>query len=167
MRLSKEGHDPREAPMPRGGPKRITQAEIDEIVAACLDRVPYYKTAERLGCSKNTVMDHWHKWLDQSSEERREQLERKRTEVIERLDSSAAKARKGAVRARLLDDESEAAKAEARYLAEERQALIGLARVAGYDAPISISGRVEMSDEQAREALAKLPKRSRQRLGLV
>ena len=37
-------------------------------------------------------------------------------------------------------------------MAEERQALIGLARVAGYDAPIQVSSRVELSDEEAREA---------------
>ena len=146
--------------------KRITDDEIEEIVAACLDRVPYKETAARLGCSKNTVMAHWHKWLDQTSEERREQMERKRSEVIARLDSTASKARKGWVEAGLMDDEDAASKARARFLAEERQALIGLARVAGYDAPIQVSSRVELSDEEAREAIRKLPARSRKRLGL-
>ena len=81
--------------------KRITDDEIEEIVAACLDRVPYKETAAKFGCSKNTVMAHWHKWLDQTTEERREQMERKRSEVIARLDSTASRARRGAVDARV------------------------------------------------------------------
>src|SRR6056297_3477693 len=146
--------------------KRLTPDEVDRIVELRLNRITYRAIADQLGCDKDTVALHWHRWLDSSSEERRAELERKRTEVIERLDSTAANARRGALRARGELPPDEAAKAEARFLAEERQALIGLARVAGYDAPISISGRVEMSDDDAREALRKLPARSRKRLGL-
>lgn len=147
--------------------KRMTPDEIDRIVELRLNRATYRQVAEVVGCDKDTAADHWHKWLDATSEDRRAQLERKRTEVIERLDSTAANARRAGIRARSELAPDEAAKAEARFLAEERQALIGLARVAGYDAPIQIAGRVEMSDEDAREALRKLPLRSRKRLGLA
>lgn len=153
--------------MAREGPgKRLTLDEIDRIVELRLNRITYKAIAAEVGCDKDTVASHWNRWLDQTSEERRAQLERKRTEVIERLDSTAANARRAAIRARSELPADEAAKAEARFLAEERQALIGLARVAGYDAPISVSGQIELTDDDAREALRKLPKRSRQRLGL-
>lgn len=151
--------------MPKLG-QQCTPEQIEQIVELCLDRVPVREIASRVGCNKDTVTKHWHRWLDESTETRRAEMERKRSEVIARLDSTAAKARKGWVQAGFMDDASDASKAQARFLAEERQALIGLARVAGYDAPIQVSGRVELSDDEAREALRKLPARSRQRLGL-
>jgi hypothetical protein len=153
--------------MAKGGPeKRLTPDEIDRIVELRLNRITYKAIASEVGCNIDTAVRHWNNWLDETSVERREQMERKRTEVIARLDSTAANARRGALRARSELPADEAAKAEARFLAEERQALIGLARVAGYDAPIQVSGRVELSDEEAREVLRKLPARSRERLGL-
>lgn len=150
----------------RGPGKRLSPDDIDRIVELRLNRITYKAIAAEVGCDKDTVAVHWNKWLDATSEERRAQLERKRTEVIERLDSTATLARRAAIRARSELPADEAAKAEARFLAEERQALVGLARVAGYDAPIAVSGKVELTDDAAREALRKLPARSRKRLGL-
>lgn len=138
--------------------KRLTLDEIDRIVELRLNRITYRQIAQEVGCDKDTVADHWHKWLDRTSDERREHLERKRSEVIERLDSVAANARRGALRARAELPADEAAKAEARFIAEERQALIGLSKVAGYDAPTRISTTFvpEMSEEEAARILAEL-----------
>ena len=139
--------------------KRLTPDEIDRIVELRLNRISYRAIAEQMGCDKATAMLHWHKWLDDCDADRRANLERRRTEVIERLDSAAATARQGAIRARSQLDPIEAAKAEARFLAEERQALLGLSKVAGYDAPmrVGVAWVPEMTDAEAAEILANLP----------
>ena len=155
--------------------KRISPEEHQQIIDLKLDCVPVLKIAETVGCSTATVVDHWHKWLDETTEERRANLERKRSEVIGRLQSVASIARRGAVEARtsyrlILDRADDAtaeeyddiksalassATAEARFLAEERQALKELSRIAGWDAPTRIATSVEpLSDEAALAIIA-------------
>ena len=140
--------------------KRLDSEQVERIIELRLDCVPVRQVAEIVGCNKATVVSHWHKWLDETTEERRADLERKRSEVIERMASVAVAARRGAVRARVSRDMTpdERAKIEARYLAEERQALTNLSRIAGFDAPTKVvtSFTPEMSDEEASKILAEL-----------
>lgn len=132
--------------------QNMTEDEIERIVELKLDRVPVRQIAADVGCDKATVQLHWSRWVEDTRPERREPLEQKRAEVIARLDSVATMARRGAVRARTGGmDEADAARAEAKFLAEERQALRMLSQVAGYDAPI----RVQASFDTMTEAEAK------------
>ena len=123
------------------GAKRLTEAEIEQIVELKLNRVPTRQIATQVGCAPNTVTLHWHQWLRSTGDERREYLDRKQSEIIGRLDSVATLARHGAIRARgsARMDDADRARAEARYLAEERQALRALSTVAGFDAPQRVS----------------------------
>ena len=144
----------------RNTERRLTEDESDRIVELCLNRVPVRRIADEIGCSKNTVSAHWHRWLDETAVERREQLERHRSEQIARLDSAAALARQGAVRARVASgmDPADRARAEARFLAEERQAIRALCTIAGFDAPIRIAASFDtMTDDEAQAILDRLP----------
>lgn len=138
--------------------RRLTDEERDRIVELRMARVPVRTIAGEIPCAVNTVTAVYQQWLDETSEERRAQLERNRSDTIARLDFNAAEARRALLRlrhdgARLPPDVR--ARAEARLLAEERHALRALSKVAGYDAPTQIVGRFEgpMSEEQARALL--------------
>jgi transposase-like protein len=141
--------------------KRVSEEDVERIVELRLNRATYVQIATEMGMAKNTVMDHWHKWLDRTTEERRAKLEQHRSEVIARLDSVATLARRGAIRARANRDlePAERTKAEARYLAEERQAMRELSRIAGFDAPTQIRTTFvpEMSEAEADAILSALP----------
>jgi len=141
--------------------KRVTEEDIERIVELRLNRLSYAQIAAEMGMAKNTVMDHWHKWLDATTEQRRAELERHRSEVIARLDSVASLARRGAIRARANTDmdPTERTRAEARYLAEERQAMRELSRIAGFDAPTQIRTTFvpEMTEAEADAILSALP----------
>lgn len=137
--------------------RRLTLEEIDRIVELKLNQVPVRAIATEVGVAANTVVDHWHKWLDATTEDRREQLERHRSATIARLDHVAVNARRGAIRARTSSglSEDDRARAEVRYLAEERQALRALSTVAGFDAPIRVTGSfTTMTEEEAAAMLA-------------
>jgi hypothetical protein len=147
--------------VPGNTAKRVTEEEIERIVELRLNRFPYRVIASELGMMPNTVMNHWHKWLDETTEARRAELERHRSEVIARLDSVATAARRGAINARQNSemDPTERTRAEARYLAEERQAMRELSRIAGFDAPTQIrtSFVPEMTEAEAEAILNALP----------
>jgi hypothetical protein len=139
--------------------KRLTPDEIDRIVSLKLDRVRVSVIAREVDCDPKTVQLWWHKWLDDASIERRAQLERSRTEQIARFESVAIRSRQGANRVRA-DDSMEPdaiARAEAKYLSEERQAVRDLCKVAGFDAPIQIGVKIDtMTDVEADAILAAL-----------
>lgn len=136
----------------KAGGKRLTEEQRDRIVELRLNRHSVRDVAAEVGCSTNTVTTHWNNWLEESGRERRDELERQRTELIARLDSNAALARKGALLARTDED----LRAEGLMLAAERRALVDIARVAGYEAPrrISVEPAATMSEEEAAAVLA-------------
>jgi len=131
----------------RGNP--LTPTKIDQIIELKLEQVSVREIAAAVGCDKDTVSKYWHQWLDETAEERREHLERHRSEVIARLGSVARRAR------------VEAAGSPAdrvRFLGEERQAWRALSTVAGFDAPtrIQLATFDTMTEEEAAAALDKL-----------
>lgn len=151
---------------PDDGTKRLTDDEIDRIVELRLNRMSVRETAAAVGCSPQTVTLHWHRWLDQTSTERREELERMRSEVIARLDSNAAQLRRGAIRARgdvrTQPDGSTVVVVEPNQAIErsmldaERRALVALARTAGYEAPkvLQLNPAVTQTEEEAAAIIA-------------
>ncbi len=121
--------------------KRLTPEERDRIVDLRLNRVSVRQTAAEVGCQTKTVQRVWHAWLAETAAERAETLELAREELIQRHQRVATDARLGAIRARRDGDLS----AEARFLAEDRQALREIARLQGLDGP----QRVEVSGPDA------------------
>jgi transposase-like protein len=109
--------------------KRLTPEERDRIIELKLNRVPVRTIAEQVGCQPKTVQATWTRWLAETAAERAESLEAVREEMIQRQQRVSTDARVGAIRARNADDFS----AEARFLAEDRQALREIARLQGLD----------------------------------
>jgi transposase len=137
----------------------LSEADKDRIVELKLDCVSHEAVAAEVGCSKNTVTEYWHRYLDGVSEERRDYLERKQSEVIVRLQSVATWARQQAVSAATSSgmEEEDQHRAVARYLTEERQAWRQLSQVAGWDAPVRVAAQVEfetMGEDEAAAILA-------------
>jgi len=129
--------------------KPLTEADTEQIVALKLEQVSVLDIAKIVGVNKNTVTKHWQDWLDQTTVERREQLERKRSEMIVRLGDVARRAR---------TEEAETPADRARFLAEERQAWRALSTIAGFDAPtkVQLASFDAMTEEEARAGLDKL-----------
>lgn len=111
--------------------KRLSPDERDRIIELRLNRVPVRQVAAELGCHTRTVTRAWHSWLAETAEERAAVLELQREELIQRHERVATDARIGLQRARRDGDLA----AEARFLAEDRQALREIARIQGLDAP--------------------------------
>jgi len=134
--------------------KPLTEAEIQQLVSLKLDGCDVHTIARTLSCSTNTVKKYWDQWLDDTLPERREFLERRRSEVIANLQTVAAKAMQGVVKA----DQAGDMGAEVRYLTEARQAWRALSTVAGFDAPtrIQLATFDTMTEEEAAAALDKL-----------
>jgi hypothetical protein len=144
--------------------KRMTADERDEIVRLRLNAVPVRAVAQQVGCNKDTVTSVFNAWLDETTDERREQLERERSRVITRLAAIADDARRKAsdIGARRGSDDTSDADlwvAESRYMHAERQAWKDLATVAGLNAPtqIAMAGGFQMPTEaEAAAILAEL-----------
>jgi len=137
--------------------KRLTQHQIDDIVERKLARETCRTIAAAVGCTPDTVTKHWHDWLDATSDERRDQLERKRSETIAHLDSIARLTFAQGVEQMNADEIDKAAK----LLNVSRLAVSDLARVAGHNAPqeFKVAGGIALpTEEDARALLAKLPK---------
>lgn len=134
--------------------KPLTEAEISQLVELKLDGCTVRTIAEQVGCHRDTVKVYWDRWLDDTLPDRREFLERRRSEVIANLQAIAGKAAQGAANARTVDDMG----AEVRYLAEARQAWRALSTVAGFDAPtkLQMASFDVMSEDEAQTALDKL-----------
>jgi AraC-like DNA-binding protein len=119
------------------------------------------KVAAMVGCSKNSVTKQFNEWLDETTEERREGLERERSRVIARLTAIADDARRGMAVARgdRTLEPADRVTAETKYMQQERQAWQQLSIVAGYNAPqrIEMSGGLTLpTDEEADKILAEL-----------
>lgn len=134
--------------------KPLTEAELAQLVELKLDGADVRTIAKTLNCSTNTVKKYFDQWLDDTLPDRREFLERRRSEVIANLQQIAGKAAQGAANARSVDDMG----AEVRYLAEARQAWRALSTVAGFDAPtkVQMASFDVMSEDEAQAALDKL-----------
>lgn len=143
----------------RSSGTRLSEEQKDRIVELKLSQIPVRAIAAEIPCAVNTVTDHWRKWLDETAEDRREHLERHREQVVARLEHNAAEARRGAIRSRAATgvDPDERLRAEARFLAVERQALRQLSQVAGLDAPTRVQMSFEtMTEDEAARILAEL-----------
>ena len=139
--------------MPPKPPRDLTEDQIDEIVRLRLNAVPVRQVAAEVGCNKDTVTKWFNRWLDETSVERRTQLDREQSRVITRLVSLADDARRQTVRVRADLTAEPAARwtAEARFMQAERSALRDLSTVAGFDAPkrIEMAAAVTMTEAEA------------------
>lgn len=124
--------------MSRGPDHRLTPEERERIVELRLQRVPVRTVAEEVGTSTKTVVAVWQKYLQERAQRDPAELERRRAEVVLRLEQTATDARRAYVRA-MRDSDMTAARG---FLAEERNALMALSRIDGLDVQ-----RVEHSGE--------------------
>ena len=145
--------------------KVLSEDEREMIVRLRLNAVPVRQVAQQVGCNKDTVTKHFNAWLDETSAERRDAMERERSRVLTRLHLIANEARRQAVRVQATQPDDTMSRAdlwtgEARFMHTERQAMRDLSTIAGYAAPqtFHLTGGVDlMSKEEAAAALAKLP----------
>ena len=153
----------RKAPAPNAP---IPLEKQDRIVELKLARIPTRTIAEQVGVAPNTVTKYWHDYLGSIDGDRKAAHDRKQAEMIARLDSVAAEARRDLVRVEasktMTDDEKH--RARARHRSEERQALRQLAQIAGWEAPIRVQAQVgveTMSEEKAREIMERYERQSK------
>ena len=125
-----------DGPTPRTTARRLTEEEREEIVALRLRGVSVRKTAELVGTTTRTVQTTWTKWLVERRKWFAEELASEHALLVSRLLRVADEASKKAATAEKDGD-------QARFLAEERQALLAAARLLGVEAP----QRVEHSGE--------------------
>ena len=106
----------------------LTEDQKDEIVRLRLNAVPVRTVAKQVGCNKDTVTKWFNRWLDATSDARREELERERSRVIARQVSLADDARRETVKARQSSEGDVAARwaAAVRFMQVERQTLSDL-----------------------------------------
>jgi hypothetical protein len=105
-----------------------------------------------VGCNVDTVARRWHEWQDATLEGRRDNLERHRTTVIERLEMVSTRSLQAA------DNDTVSGSADhARMLNVARGALSDLSRVAGFDAPkrVEMTAAVQMTEAEAQAILDK------------
>ena len=131
-------------------PKRLTADQIERIVELAILGHPYRVIAADVGCTKDTVSQRWHEWQDATLEGRRDNLERHRTTVIERLEMVSTRSLQAA------DNDTVSGSADhARMLNVARGALSDLSRVAGFDAPkrVEMTAAVQMTEAEAQAIL--------------
>jgi hypothetical protein len=131
-------------------PKRLTADQIERIVELAILGHPYRVIADDVGCNVDTVARRWHEWQDATLEGRRDNLERHRTTVIERLEMVSTRSLQAA------DNDTVSGSADhARMLNVARGALSDLSRVAGFDAPkrVEMTAAVQMTEAEAQAIL--------------
>jgi hypothetical protein len=131
-------------------PKRLTADQIERIVELAILGHPYRVIAKDVGCNIDTVARRWHEWQDATLEGRRDNLERHRTTVIERLEMVSTRSLQAA------DNDTVSGSADhARMLNVARGALSDLSRVAGFDAPkrVEMTAAVQMTEAEAQAIL--------------
>jgi hypothetical protein len=131
-------------------PKRLTADQIERIVELAILGHPYRVIADDVGCNIDTVARRWHEWQDATLEGRRDNLERHRTTVIERLEMVSTRSLQAA------DNDTVSGSADhARMLNVARGALSDLSRVAGFDAPkrVEMTAAVQMTEAEAQAIL--------------
>ena len=160
-----------------GQPAKLTQEQGELLIQMKLDGYTFKEIEAAVPCHRDTVNARWKKWLAETTEERRAELEDQRSAVIGRLhrvSQRAIRSASGVADARVqavsrMDDISDDDDAkylsemirssvadEAKMLTVARQALSDLSRVAGFDAPkqIQMSAAVSMSEAEADAILA-------------
>lgn len=105
--------------------KRLTPEERERIVDLRLQRVTIRAIANDVGCTTQTVQKVWNRYLKERAEERRADVEMQFEEALARLEKNATDARRGYLKAVRDDDD----KAAAGYLAQERAALVEMAKM--------------------------------------
>ena len=144
--------------MPKKPARDLTEAKIDEIIRLRLEAMSVREVASTVGVNKDTVTKHFNRWLDKTSVERRDELERERSRVLTRFAALADDARRSVTRVRADWSVEPAARwtAETRFMQIERSALRDLSMVAGFEAPkrIEMAAAVTMSEAEALKILA-------------
>ena len=104
--------------------KPVAQSTIDGIIELRLRGMTAYAIAAELGLDRNTVDDHWKKYLQARSAERLEDTTVAFAELIERLNQNAMDSR--AAYYQTIEEKPGTAQ---KFLVTERQALDSLARL--------------------------------------
>jgi len=143
--------------LPEVTQKRLTPAEHDRIIELRLQHMSYNRIAAEVGVSTRTAWKVYNKWLDETSEERKQYLERVQEAGIQNLLRIARDVYEVAEEARL----GERWNSYAMLKAEERQAIQAVMKLAGADQPTRIehSGSVHIDlTTMTEEELEKLIK---------
>lgn len=106
--------------------RRLTEAEREEIVSLRLRGVSVRKTAELVDTTTRTVQTTWQRWLADRRRYFTEEVESERAHLVSRLMRVANEA---AAKAETAEKDGD----QARFLAEERQALLAISRLLGVD----------------------------------
>lgn len=97
----------------------LTPEQRDRIIALRLDGHSVREVAAETGHALQTVSDYWHRYLAETSQDRRPALDLRREELLQRYERNAAAARAGAVAALEAGEYGPAA----RFLSAELSAL--------------------------------------------
>jgi transposase len=126
-----------------GTGKRLTPDEKDEIVERIFNGESYRDIAKAVGVQTKTVQNTFRAWKRGPGAKRVEAQLEMQAELVARQERIAIDARRDAAAARQAEDRA----AVARFLAEERQALKEVGRLAGAEAPdrVEHSGSVELT----------------------
>jgi hypothetical protein len=111
-------------------PKRLTEDEREQIIELRLLGTPVRTVAAQVGVAKGTVLAVFAKHLAEVRERFMDQAEDARADVVRRLEGIADRARSAYAKAEDRD--------KPRFLAEERQALSQLAKIAGLEAATKV-----------------------------
>ena len=117
--------------------RRLTEAEREQIISLRLRGVSVRRTAEIVDTTPRTVQATWTRWLADRRKYFTEEVESERAHLVSRLLRVANEA---ASKAQTAEKDSD----QARFLAEERQALLAISRLLGVDVQ-----KVEHSGELA------------------
>jgi len=130
----------------------LTRSEKDDIIEQRLRGVPVMTIAKRTGHSHTTIVKVYKQWLEDTAQDRADELDGIRATLVQRHEQSAFVARAAGEQARQNGDTS----AHARYLREERDSLREIARLTGADLPVKVevSGQVDVNVHDDRDQLA-------------
>lgn len=115
----------------RSSGRRLTPDEKERIVEMRLRGTPVREVAKAIPTTPRTVVDTFKVWCAERAVAFAEELEPTRAATIARLGRIADDARRAY-------DSAEKDGDRARFLAEERQALASLAKLAGFEAPARV-----------------------------
>jgi phosphoglycolate phosphatase-like HAD superfamily hydrolase len=127
--------------MPKGNV--LTLDERQTIIEHRLNGVPVRAVTQLTGHAAQTIVNVFRDYLDETKQERADELEQVRATLVARHERAAFTARLEGEAAKQDKDRS----AHARYLREEREALREIARLTGADRPVQVelSGSVDVN----------------------
>jgi DNA-directed RNA polymerase specialized sigma24 family protein len=127
--------------MPKG--QTLTPDQRQTIIEHRLNGVPVRAVAERLEHSSRTVVNVFRDYLEETKEERADEVEQVRQSLVSRHEQAAFTAHECGEAAKREGDKT----GHARYLREEREALREIARLTGADRPVQVelSGSVDVN----------------------